>query len=397
LWVSWGATTAGGRVRVPTRIVMAFALVTGLAFTGNVSRATGAGWLPSASNVGLGTPRISVSALGPSARYGHAMAYDSARDQVILFGGAWTDPNGFVNFLNDTWRWDGSSWTKVTPPVSPAPRAFHAMAYDSKRGRIVLFGGFGAPNSIIDDPGCGVFIQVYPPPGSSGRFGDTWEWDGQKWLQLTPPLSPPERYKHAMVYDSARARVLLFGGCGLGDTWEWDGATWTEHHPTMSPEPRGAHSMAYDSVRGRVVLFGGSCQGSCVPHTYDDTWEWDGKTWIRVETQTSPGARMAHAMVYDAALGRTLLFGGTRLPVGYPSPGQTWTWDGAVWALIATAVAPPERWHEAMAYDSTRSRTVLFGGLVRVPCIASVCLSPFYGQVRYGEEIDYADTWELSV
>ena len=36
--------------------------------------------------------------------------------------------------------------------------------------------------------------------------------------------------QHAMVYDSARSRVVLFGGTGLfvkGSTWEWDGATWT--------------------------------------------------------------------------------------------------------------------------------------------------------------------------
>ena len=42
---------------------------------------------------------------GPSARYGLAMAYDSAHAQVVLFGGL----DGRYNI--DTWVWDGANWT----------------------------------------------------------------------------------------------------------------------------------------------------------------------------------------------------------------------------------------------------------------------------------------------
>ena len=44
---------------------------------------------------------------------------------------------------------------------------------------------------------------------------------------------------------------------------------------------RGHHAMAFDSARGRVVLFGGS------PRTAD-TWEWDGSDWTRRFPQTIP-------------------------------------------------------------------------------------------------------------
>jgi hypothetical protein len=65
-----------------------------------------------------------------------------------------------------------------------------------------------------------------------------------------------------MSYDSARGRVVLFGGGTneygyLGDTWEWDGINWTQIHPVKSPSTRGYTSMAYDAARGRTVLFGG--------------------------------------------------------------------------------------------------------------------------------------------
>ena len=71
------------------------------------------------------------------------------------------------------------------------------MAYDSARGRVVLFGG--------DD----------------GNYDDeTWEWDGSVWTQRII-AGPSPRYFHAMAYDSGRARLVLFGGRDLGDTWEY--------------------------------------------------------------------------------------------------------------------------------------------------------------------------------
>ena len=50
------------------------------------------------------------------------------------------------------------------------------------------------------------------------------------WLHVTPAASPPTRVNHAMVYDAARGRVVLFGGDNtingyLVDTWTYDGTT----------------------------------------------------------------------------------------------------------------------------------------------------------------------------
>ena len=48
---------------------------------------------------------------------------------------------------------------------------------------------------------------------------------GQNWTKCTPVTSPPARGYHAMAYDAARRRVLLFGGGvgNLNDTWEYAG------------------------------------------------------------------------------------------------------------------------------------------------------------------------------
>jgi uncharacterized protein (TIGR03437 family) len=43
--------------------------------------------------------------------------------------------------MNDTWTWDGSNWTQQTPQNSPSARFKHAMAFDSAHSQTVLFGG----------------------------------------------------------------------------------------------------------------------------------------------------------------------------------------------------------------------------------------------------------------
>jgi hypothetical protein len=71
-----------------------------------------------------------------SARMHHAMAYDAARGQVVLFGGS-----GGGSLSNETWVWDGTDWVKKLPSMAPSARAYSAMAYDLVRERMVLFGG----------------------------------------------------------------------------------------------------------------------------------------------------------------------------------------------------------------------------------------------------------------
>src|SRR5687768_2205109 len=68
-----------------------------------------------------------------------AMAYDSARERTVLFGGIRHDVQ-----LNETWEWDGNVWLLRDSASSPPPRSRSALAYDAARRRIVLFGGLTA-------------------------------------------------------------------------------------------------------------------------------------------------------------------------------------------------------------------------------------------------------------
>jgi hypothetical protein len=70
-----------------------------------------------------------------------------ARASVVLFGG--TRLFGPGQLFRDTWTWDGEYWTQ-RQDIGPAPRAGHGMAYDSARQRTVLFGGMAANGSLGD-------------------------------------------------------------------------------------------------------------------------------------------------------------------------------------------------------------------------------------------------------
>ena len=76
-------------------------------------------------------------AASPSARIFTSMAYDAATGTVVLFGGR----RGGFSAFNDTWTWDGTTWTKRAPAASPSPRKGAVMAYDAATGTVVLFGG----------------------------------------------------------------------------------------------------------------------------------------------------------------------------------------------------------------------------------------------------------------
>jgi tetratricopeptide (TPR) repeat protein len=82
---------------------------------------------------------------GPGSRISPGYAYDSKRGLLIIFGGL--DNQGMKG---DTWSWNGKEW-KMLADKGPSARAMGYMAYDKARDKIVLFGGrLGWPNDAAD-------------------------------------------------------------------------------------------------------------------------------------------------------------------------------------------------------------------------------------------------------
>lgn len=98
-----------------------------------------------------------------------------------------------------------------------------------------------------------------------------------------------------------------------------------------------------------------------------------GLNWILMKPANAPSARFGVAMAYDSDRQKTVIFGGSI--TGYDKLGETWEYDGINWTQKAPAHSPSIRGFSAIAYDPVRQKTVLFGG-------------GYYGSVYFN------DTWE---
>lgn len=82
--------------------------------------------------------------------------------------------------------------------------------------------------------------------------------------------------------------------------------------------------------------------------------------WRLADTGTGPTARYDGAMAYDSARGVTVMFGGTLSNGGGAASSETWEWNGSSWSLRSVA-GPFQRAGHAMVYDAARGVVVMFG------------------------------------
>ena len=282
---------------------------------------------------------------GPDAGlYAAAGVWESKRNQVVLFGGRAGDSK------SDTWLYDPSTDTYIpsTSTTNPSARFSHAMAYDSANDKVVLFGG---------------------GPSTSTFKSDTWIYDPatDSWEQVFPASHPSARKNHAMVYDSSNGVVVLFGGyyddgsvTKYQDTWTYNvnTNTWTEMSSSSKPSARYAVGMAYDSKNGVTVLFGGYDDASD-----DETWTYDAgsDSWTQKSPASSPPARFRHAMTYDSANEVTVLFGGAGSSPSHKSDTWTYSVSDDAWTQKSPSLYPTNRRGHVMVYDEARAKALIIG------------------------------------
>ncbi len=244
---------------------------------------------------------------GPAGRSDAGFVYDSARTRMVLYGGnAGGGPFGGPS-NDETWAWDGQTWTQLQPTNTPGGLALHGMAYDPLRDRVVVYGG-------LDN-------NAFPIAKN-----ETWEFDGTNWTQAMPSVDPGPREHPAMCWDPVNGRVLLFGGIdpqigGFSDTWSYDGTNWTRLTTMGAPAPRSRAEMVFDTARGVAVLQGGTDPMN--GNVFDETWEFDGTNWTLVASGMDvPADHQQFSMAYDARRGNIVLFGGADSFFG--SYDETW-------------------------------------------------------------------------
>ncbi len=358
---------------------------------------------------------IESGSLKPQACSGAAMVYMENEDSYLLFGGSRFDGTNML-YYGDTWVLNGDQWYKVSV-TGPSARSGAAMAYDSHRRVVVLFGGTGATGYSADGTWEWNGIEwiniatVNPEPGTGQMVYDTaaekmiyydsvsrktYSYDGQTWELLGE--NGPQRNGFRMVYNSIEKSVLLSGGMNTStytfsnDLWKFNGSSWSIisnsptgikdhviwHNPSSdilflsfgSYDYDGAYytklmsfsnnswettsfatvssyniALAYDKNGGKAYQFGGTCNEAQCPMMM-----FDGYEWTTLSPSTKPSVTQDHDMIYYPPDKVVLLYDHTT--------SRMWQFNGSVWSLRAPSSGNPNIGRYRMAYDEKNSLVV---------------------------------------
>ena len=268
--------------------------------------------------------------------------------------------NDLLRFaLHPVPTWEDSTEDGWGSSRRPPPLEQHSAVFDLQGfGRMLVFGGHDA--TIPGGPEA-VSATVW----RLGRIDFdpsrevVWTWD----TVVTAPDPvfgrPQGRWAHGAVLTSDR-RMIVFGGRtpagALGDVWQLALAVplgaaspWTRLSPAPdpvhgAPSARWGHAVVYDAALNRMLVFGGRDAGSLAS---DDCWELTlGATpaWRRLASSGQP--REGHTAVYGAVAYRRVWVHGGRGSTGTRGDVMEYALDTDAWrtpVLASGSPVPPAR------------------------------------------------------
>ena len=225
----------------------------------------------------------------------------------------------------ETWAWDGERWEPWCGPGTDCDNPIHTgtrrAAYLPDRRR----------SYVVTEDGA---IRAFDARAR--------RWQVVCVAALDCLLDPPQRdFALAQGVVGGRRTLLLFGGewddegpdINVMRRWDWDRQAWEFEAPDAgAPRPlsRFMHDLVFDAARGSVLLFGGD-------DNQDDggLWEWRPGGWTdvcRPGRCRQPSPRYLHELAWDPVGERVLLHGGNG------GSDETWLWSQA-------PNRPTQRWH----------------------------------------------------
>ena len=274
----------------------------------------------------------------PPAMLNPKLVYDATRGHVVMYGG---DDAITTTYFPGMWELDETGWETICNPCGPLELVGQGMAYDRKRGVIVMYGGYN----------------------ESAAVASVWEFDSQ-WHQRSD--GPTTLQNLQMVYDESTSTVLAFGGfTDDNDTqasnamYGYDGTSWTplSSHASVADSNTVA---AYDGRNGLVYSTDDVGDGAVFTNGID---AFDGTSWSPVcggPCSTDP--RNDSAMVYDRGLGTILWIGGYSQMDGRIGHVASLDANGSEFDVMPPDPALPGREGWGVAYDEGRDVVVLYGG-----------------------------------
>jgi Galactose oxidase, central domain len=260
-----------------------------------------------------GTKGVASSTNIPGGRY-YATGTTDSSGNFWLFGGYGVDSAGTLGYLNDLWKFDGTTWTWVAGSnlanvkgtysggsAAPGGRG-GANSWIDSTGNFWVFGGdaidsanFAGPmNDLWKIPLSGgqwTFVGGSTTNGAAGTYG----------IQGIPdPTNVPGTREFAMSWQAPSGDVWIFGGQRLGgafytDLWKYSSGQWLWMSGSQTVDSLGVYTGTPDQLEpgsrmqaapwvdanGNLWMFGGYGMGllpsgSSVHDGFDslqDVWE----------------------------------------------------------------------------------------------------------------------------
>jgi hypothetical protein len=278
----------------------------------------------------------------PVPRSLHLFASDPVLNVIYLFGGR-NDATEFFDF----WIYQNGQFRPQTASNQPTDCSSPIGAFDTDRQKLVVVCA-GSTTWEFD--------------------GTTWtQYDSSK-------TAPPFHKFASLAYDQTLKKIVFFGGFDtvsayLDQTWLYDGTTWTQVKKNPAPS-RSLAAMWYDPTLKKTVLYGGL--GRLTPTDrlirFSDMWSFDGIGWTEIKPATTPGMRYGAELAVDPKTNHAFVFGGIRVDIDAANiqtqvyANDMWEWDGTTWTKVTTATTPPPRENGGFAVDPIRKELVMFGG-----------------------------------
>jgi hypothetical protein len=259
-------------------------------------------------------------------------------------------------------RWAPARWTRIRPPLSPAPRTTHPTVYVGHH-KAFVFGG-----EVRD--------SHFPPMINTN---DTWLYDMKErtWSRDASPDSPPRRCHQDFAYSADHDLVLLIGGWQndssekplLSDVWVYHVSErrWEERPPEGVRIPRMSDTgVVYHAAARRFLVF-----RQDEIFVYDPERDhWSLQPTPRVVNQRGKpdkiSGRVSPIMGYDPESELILRFGGAKVVDGdriYTDSTVLYDFDQNLWTIIKPEPRPAPRVRAGFAYDSKQRQFVLAGGV----------------------------------
>jgi hypothetical protein len=261
----------------------------------------------------------------PSSRAHSVLTWDTADQEMLLIDGTADYQCGLASpctrNVSETWSYKSGTWTNLTSTAGAPPVRIQmgSVAADDSADGYVVWVGSGLNSDL-----------------------ETWKFVGGAWTNITTAAGPvPPREFASIAAGPAHGYLALFGGescygasCTtyfLGDTWEFLGGSWTNLTSGLvtPPAPRAGAYLTFDAAESVDLLVDGSSDPayqSCLPASspcsfLNDTWTFSFHIYVATPVASPPSGRLdAHTSVTFT----TSAFGGdgtytylwTNLPTG---------------------------------------------------------------------------------